>query len=179
MMHLQKAFVALALALVVAAPAHAHGPTPQTVAETATIARAPADVWRAIAAFSAIDTWHPGVAAVEATGGNAIGAERRVTLRSGGVIVESLDEYDAAKRLYSYRLYQENIEAIPVSFYTAKIVVRPSAAGSEVEWSARFYRADTGNYPPDHLNDAAAKTAMTTFLRAGLDALSAKLGAGN
>ena len=76
---------------------------------------------------------------------------------------------------YGYRLSKENIETLPVSFYTASISVKAGAAGgSEVEWTGRFYRADTTNEPPEHLNDAAAVKAMSDFMRVGLQGIKDK-----
>jgi mxaD protein len=76
---------------------------------------------------------------------------------------------------YSYRLAKENVDAMPVSFYSATIEVKPGAnGGSEVEWIGRFYRADTGNFPPPEKSDEAATKAMTDFFRAGLEALKQK-----
>ena len=91
-----------------------------------------------------------------------------------GVIVEGLDEYKDADKTYAYRLSKENVDALPVSFYSATIVVRSKGDGSEVEWTSRLYRADTTNEPPENRNDAAAVAAMTDFFKAGLTALKTK-----
>lgn len=120
-------------------------------------------------------SWHPGVSKVEAQGGDAAGATRTITLASGGVIEEGLDEYNEADKFYGYRLSKENVEAFPVSFYSATITVKAGGSGSQVSWSGRFYRADTSNFPPDNLNDAAAVKAMTEFMQQGLQGLKAKL----
>jgi len=162
------------LASFAAAPSRAHGPTPQKALEKITIAKPPAEVWAAVGAFSKIDKWHPGVE--KSSGGdNAPGSERTITLKSGGDLVEGLDEYNAQEMSFGYRLSKENIEAFPVSFYTATIAVRPAEGGSEVEWSGRFYRADTSNFPPDNLNDQAAVAAVEGFFKQGLEGLKAKL----
>ena len=165
----------LAFALLVAgfAPLAAHGPTPQRADESVTIEASPGAVWKLIAEFGAIGAWHPLVKRVAATGGDAAGAERVLTLDKGD-LTEGLDEVDADARRISYRLTRENVEALPVSFYTATIEVKPSGSGSEVRWDARFYRADTTNEPPENLNDEAAITAMTDFIRQGLDGLKRK-----
>lgn len=173
-----RAFAALlaglALALLPFAAA-AHGPTPKKVEKSVVIAADPAAVWAVLGDFAAISGWHPDVAASSGSGGNAAGGTRTVTLKAGGDIVDGLDEYDAAAMSYAYRLGTPNIEAFPVSFYTAAIKVEPDAAGAKVTWMGRFYRADTGNFPPDELNDDAAIAAMDTFFADGLDGLKAKL----
>jgi len=160
-------------------PAEAHGPTPQKAAERIVVASPPAAVWSLVGEFSAMANWHPGVASSVGSGDNTPGSERTLTLRSGGVLVEGLDEYSAETMSYSYRLSKENVEALPVSFYSATLSVKPADGdGSQVEWLGRFYRGDTGNFPPDHLNDEAAVAAMTQFFREGLEGLKARLEAG-
>jgi mxaD protein len=40
---------------------------------------------------------------------------------------------------------------------------------------SRFYRGDTGNSPPENLNDEAAVNAMNQFFKNGLAGLKQKL----
>lgn len=168
-MMLQRLAFAAALLLLGLSPVTAHGPTPQKADERVTIAAPPERVWKLIAAFGSIADWHPLVKQSKATG-EVAGAERTITLAKGE-LVEGLDEVDAGARRLSYRLSKENVEALPVSFYTVTIEVTPAAGGSEVSWGARFYRADTTNEPPENLNDEAAVAAMTDFIRQGLEGL--------
>ena len=170
--HLLAPLAAIAISATVAL---AHGPTPQKVEENIAIAATPDEVWKYVGDFSAIAEWHPGVQSSTVTGDNAPGAERELTLKNGGKLVEGLDEYDAEAKSLGYRISKENIDVFPVSFYTAHLTVRPKDEGSEVEWIGRFYRADTGNFPPDEKNDAAAVAAMTDFFQAGLQGLKTKL----
>lgn len=153
----------------------AHGPTPQKADEKITIAAPPAAVWDVFKEFGAIGTWHPGVAKVASEGGNKEGATRTLTLKSGGDIVESIDSYDEKEMSIEYRLLKENLDAFPVSFYSNQISVHPAGEGSEVEWTSRFYRADTTNEPPEDKNDAAAVKATTDFFQAGLAGIKAKV----
>ncbi|WP_036258426.1 SRPBCC family protein [Methylocapsa aurea] len=158
-----------------APPAGAHGPTPQKAEDNIAIAADPKVVWALIADFGAIASWHPMVAQSVSEAGNKPGAERKVALKSGGVLVDGLDEYDAGAMSYSYRLAEPNAEALPVSFYSATLTVKPrEGGGSTVAWIGRFYRGDTGNFPPDALNDEAAIKAMSGFFRTGLEGLKAK-----
>jgi len=177
MMFSKRALLVLALAIVAACPAAAHGPTPQKAEEKIAISAPPDKVWAVIKDFAAFATWNPAITKCEAQGGNAPGATRTITLKSGGVLTEGLDDYNEKEMMYAYRLSTENIEAFPVSFYSATITVKPAGTGSEVEWVGRFYRADTSNFPPENLNDEAAVKAMTEFLRAGLEGIQAKVGA--
>lgn len=172
---LERLVFAIALFGASLVPATAHGPTPQKADESIAIPARPDQVWKLVGEFGAIATWHPLVKEAKATGGNAAGAERVLRLEKGE-ITEGLDEYDAEAHRISYRLSKENIEALPVSFYTATIEVLPAGDGSEVKWGARFYRGDTSNFPPDELNDEAAIAAMNDFIRQGLQGVKAKVG---
>lgn len=149
----------------------AHGPTPQRVDEHIIIDADVATVWQKVNAFDQLDKWHPAVESITMQDETT----RIVTLKSGGEITESLDESDAERHYIGYRLLTENIEAIPVSFYTIGIEVEAADTGSKVSWSGRFYRADTGNFPPENLNDEAAVKAMTEYAKSGLEGLKASL----
>lgn len=60
----------------------------------------------------------------------------------------------------------------PFSFYSAILKISPTDQDTSlVEWKSRFYRGDTGNFPPEHLNDQAAVNAMNDFLKIGLNHL--------
>lgn len=171
----RQALIVAAFLLLGLWPAQAHGPTPQKAEESVTIAASPEAVWKIAGNFAGIGAWHPLVKNVKATGGSAEGSERIVLLEKGE-IADSLDQYDSAGRTYGYRLAKENVEALPVSFYTAVLSVTDAGGGkSNVVWSARFYRGDTGNFPADELNDEAAVAAMTDFFRRGLDGLKARI----
>lgn len=171
----RQAFIAAVLILVGFCPVRAHGPTPQKAEEAVTIAASPDTVWTVVGDFAGIGNWHPLVEAVKAGSGNNVGGERILVLEKGE-ITDSLDQYDAAARSYGYRLAKENVEALPVSFYTAVLTVTDAGGGkSNVVWSARFYRGDTGNFPAEGLDDEAAVAAMTDFFRRGLDGLKARI----
>lgn len=149
----------------------AHGPTPQRVDEHIIIDADVATVWQQVNAFDQLDKWHPAVESIAMQDETT----RIVTLKSGGEITESLDESDAERHYLGYRLLTENIKAIPVSFYTIGIEVEAAENGSKVSLSGRFYRADTGNFPPENLNDEAAVKAMTEYATSGLEGLKASL----
>ena len=154
--------------------AGAHGPTPQKIEERVKINATQEAVWAVLEDFQAIAEWHPLIASAEGEGGQT-GAERTLRIQGReGVIIESLDEYEPDDYFLAYRLLQEDINVIPVSFYTMKIELSAADDGvTEVIWSARFYRADTGNYPPPEFSDEAAVKALEDFARQGLAALKA------
>lgn len=165
----RRLFIAAGLACL-AAPAAAHGPTPQKIVETIKISASPDAVWKFAGDFAMIAIWHPKVSSTRVTKGNEPGSERDIELEKGE-IKESLDEYDAKTMMIAWRLAKENVEAFPVSFYTASMQLKAADGGTEVEWTARFYRGDTGNFPSDEQNDDAAIKAMTDYFKTGLAGL--------
>ena len=93
--------------------------------------------------------------------------KRVMVFRNGGTLEEDVDEYDAAKMTYTYRMSEPDVKAIPASSYSATLIVTPKDGGSQIEWYSRVYRGDTGNEPPDELNDQAAKDSLTQILQGG------------
>jgi len=155
----------------------AHGPTPQKAKESIII-NAPIDaVWNVIKQFDAIAGWHPDVKASSGDGKNASDGTRTVTLQNDGQLVESLDFYSDKDHEYNYRLKVENVTAFPVGSYTTNLQVTAGADAntSVVTLKSRFYRGDSGNTPPENLNDAAAVKAMNAFFKNGLLGLKQKL----
>lgn len=155
----------------------AHGPTPQKGLESVTINAPVEAVWDAIKQFDGIVSWHPDVKASSGDGKNASDGIRTITLQNGEQILESLDYYSDKDHEYNYRLKTENVAALPVSSYTTNIQVKAGgdANTSVATFKSRFYRGDTGNAPPENLNDAAAVKAMDNFFRNGLAGLKQKL----
>lgn len=168
-----KTLIGSSLFALAAGAALAHGPTPQKITQSVIIAAAPDAVWKVAGDFGGIKAWHPAVASGESSGGNAAGGTRTLTLKNGGKLAESLDEWDAQKRTYSYRLGDADLKALPVSSYSATLTVSPEGSGSKVEWMGRFYRGDTANEPPEELSDAAGKAAMDAYFGDGLKGLKA------
>lgn len=167
------------IALMVLAPmaVQAHGPTRQKVVSKIEI-NAPVDkVWAAIGNFQDM-SWHPAVAKTEGTGGNDVGATRKLTLQSGGVINEKLNKYDAEGRTFGYEITDVDVKVLPVTNYSASMTVSGTAEKSIVEWRAAFYRGFVNNDPPPELSDEAAVKAVTDVVQGGLGGLKAKLEGG-
>ena len=164
--------VAVPLALA-ALGALAHGPTPQKVGQSVTIKASPDAVWKVAGDFAGIGRWHPQAAKAEGSAGGAEGGSRTLTLKNGGTLAESLDEYKPEGRTYSYRMSEADLKALPVSSYSATLTVTPEGDGSKVEWLGRFYRGDTGNEPPEDLSDEAGRAAMNRYFSEGLQGLKA------
>ncbi|NJD08137.1 MAG: SRPBCC family protein, partial [Methylococcaceae bacterium] len=74
---------------------------------------------------------------------------------------------------------KDNVKALPASSYSAVLRVTAAGSGSRVEWKSRLYRGDTGNEPPETLNDEAAVKAMQSLIRTGLDQLKTTVEGGN
>lgn len=171
----------VAFALIWSTLAGAHGPTPQKARENIHIDAPPAEVWKLVGDISALSDWQPQLAAVHPSEGNdaivdETGAERVLVFADGGgEITESIDEYAPERHYLGYRLLKEDPSVFPVSFYTATIEITEAAGGSDVEWIARFYRGDTGNFPKEGQTDEAAQKAIHVFFKAGLETLKTKV----
>jgi carbon monoxide dehydrogenase subunit G len=164
---MRTAFLALALCLGFSTAALAHGPTRQKVTESVTINAAPQKVWDVIKDFDALAKWHPAVAQSPATKGNEVGSVRTITLKDGGKIVETLEDYSAEKMTYKYRAADGG--ALPVTNYSSTISVKPADGGKAlVEWRGAFYRAFPNNNPPPGQDDEAAVKAVTGVYTSGL-----------
>jgi carbon monoxide dehydrogenase subunit G len=161
-----RRLVVAACIAAIAVPAAAHGPTRQKVVEQVSINAPAAKVWALIGNFDALKNWHPAVAESPADQGNNEGSVRRVVLKNGGALIESLEGYDAAKMKYNYRAKDGG--ALPVTNYTSTITVRAEGNGSVVEWRGAFYRGYPNNDPPPDQNDDAAVAAITGVYQAGL-----------
>jgi len=173
----RRAFVAAALSLVSAgwlsAPAFAHGPSRQKVVEKIEI-DAPADkVWAIVGNFQDL-SWLPPVAKTEGAGGNAVDAKRKITLKSGGVIDESVTKYDAGGKTIAYKIDAVDPKVFPVNNYAATITVKEEGGKSVVEWKGAFYRGFMNNDPPPELSDEAGVKAVGDIYKSGLAALKAK-----
>ena len=143
-----------------------HGPTRQKVVEKITIDLPAAAVWARIKNFDALKDWHPAIEASPADKGNVEGSERRLALKGGGALVETLERYDDAAMRYSYRAKDGG--ALPVTNYTSTISVSGEGNTATVEWRGAFYRGYPNNDPPPDQNDEAAVKAITGVYRSGL-----------
>lgn len=168
----------LAPALVMAAlwsgPTTAHGPMPQRVTQTVEVEATPETLWQCVGNF-ADASWHPLVATTKTDRGNEPGSVRVIDLRGGGRIVESLTSRSEADRSLTYELVEPG--PIPVSNYRATLSVKAGTGRlSTVEWTAGFMRADRSPRPEADKTDAAAITAVTELVSAGLEAVRTSAG---
>ena len=165
--------------------ANAHGPVRQKMKENIKIDASVDVVWDKLKDFGVV-SWLPMVESIDATGKNTKGATRILTLKEGGTISEKLKKYDEKKMSYSYKItdmsvvntihhsgVEEPIKVLPVTDYTSTIMVKEDGEGAEVIWSAAYYRGYMNNNPPEELNEDAARNAIQTVFRAGLENLKA------
>ncbi len=162
----------LALCCVLPLAAAAHGPSRQKVELDTTVKAPAAKVWALIADFCSIEKWHPGVARCEGTGGNSVGAVRKLHVGKvdGPVIVEQLMIHDPEKRMYKYKITETDVSVLPVATYASFLSVADHGDGtSKVTWKGAFYRSWGKFNPPADQNDEAAVKAVTGTYQAGLD----------
>ncbi len=146
----------------------AHGPTPQKTDEFIQLGASPEAVWKKVIEPCSISNWNPEVTACDIVNDK----QQSLTLKNGKKILQEIDEIAADEMTLSYRLSGEvDIAALPVSSLNGKIKVTPDASGAKVTWTARYYRAFTGNEPPAGQDDEAAKAAVDNFVKAGLNGL--------
>ena len=164
--------------------ANAHGPVRQKLQEKITITAEPAAVWEKIKNYGDM-SWLPTVAKSEADKGNQKGSVRVLTLKDGGTITEELKQYNEKKMEYKYKITdmstvktinhsgkQEEIKVLPVTTYSAILTVKKAkTSGSEVIWTAMYYRGYMNNNPPPEMNEDAANNAVQAVLKAGLENL--------
>lgn len=132
----------------------------QTVAETVDVNATPDKVWDLIGQFGAA-YWHPLIAKISLTG-TGPGQLRTIETTDGKQIIERLDAVDNAGRFYRYA----NIAGLPVANYTGMLSVKPSGAGSSVEWRAQ--------YLPNGPGTLITKTIVSTLFKTGLDSLKSR-----
>jgi hypothetical protein len=157
------------------ASAQGCGPTRLKVSESVSLALRPAEVWSLVGNFQDM-SWDSDVVAAAGTGGNtAEAAARKLVLKGGATMEESLYAYDAAGMSYAYHIDRVDLARLPVQNASATLEVRPADGGKSVlTWKAAFYRnLAPGEGAPDEA-DAKAKAAMAEYLRSALRGLAAR-----
>jgi mxaD protein len=154
--------------LLLSANVWAHGPTPQKTDESIQVGAAADAVWKRISAPCGLAQWHPQVSACEAINDR----QQKITLKNGKQLLQEIDEVSAAEMTVAYRLSGDiDLEALPVSSLNGKIKVAADGSNAKVTWTARYYRAFTGNEPPAGQDDESAKNAVDGFVKDGLQGL--------
>lgn len=146
----------------------AHGPTPQKTDESMQVNAAADALWQRVSAPCGLAQWHPQVKACESVNDK----QQKITLNNGKQWLQEIDEVSATDMTVSYRLSGDvDLDALPVSSLNGKIKVAAEGAHAKVTWTARYYRAFTGNEPPAGQDDESAKNAVDRFVKDGLQGL--------
>ncbi len=176
---MKRAVIALATgaALMLAlGPAEAHGPSRKKVTSEVTLNATPDEVWAVIGKFDDL-SWDPKIKAVTLESPEIkTGAKRLITWANDQQTTEQLTKWKPEERLYGFRTLQDNIEALPVTNYTAILTVEDAGGKAKFTWDAGFYRGFPNNDPPPELNDDAAIAAVTEAQQEGIDALVERFG---
>ncbi len=160
--------ILLGISLCQLSTAYAHGPTPRKTDESVSIAAPAATVWKKLSTDCSIASWHPQVKGCEIINDK----QQKISLSNGTFLLMETDQIDQENTTIFYRLSGEiDIAALAVSSLNGKLRVSSEADGSKVNWSARYYRAFTGNEPPEGQDDEAAQAAVDAFVKAGLSSL--------
>lgn len=179
MRHALIALAAGAALVLTLGPAGAHGPSRKKVTQEVTLDATPDEVWAVIGRFDDL-SWDPMISAVAVEGAEIKpGTKRVVTWASGAETTEQLTKWKPEERLYGFRTLEDNLEALPVTNYTAILSVEDVGGKAKLVWDAGFYRGFPNNDPPPELNDEAAIATVTAAHQMGLDALVKRFGAAN
>ncbi len=116
---------------------------------------APADaVWTALSDFAGIQVGGP-IESFEIEG-DGVGAVRTIGL-ANGVVIERLDNHDAAAGTFTYSILNDD-SPLPVASYSATVNISDAGDGNtKIEW--------TGTYEPQGPEEAAA--AVVTGIYTG------------
>ncbi len=135
----------------------------QIVADSIGLAASPDQVWAVIGKFGNL-MWHP-LAASEKVTGSGVGQLRTIETIDGKQIIERLESFDNAQRLYRYT----NVSGLGVVDYTGTFELKPKGTGSFVEWQVQFLA--------DNQPTLIVKTIVATLMKTGFEALAKRFGA--
>src|SRR5580698_4008171 len=97
----------------------------------------PDTVWKKIGDFCGIKSWIPAVSGCTIS---SDGKQRTVSLKGGGEVVERLDNWDDAKRSYTYSILSG---PLPVADYRSTLSVLSDGKGSAVNWHSTYQAKGT------------------------------------
>lgn len=133
---------AAAVLLASAAGVSAAPPIPLAVTRSVEIAAPPSKVWKVMGDFGDMNYLSAAVERTEIVKGinNRIGAQRRIDLKGGGAVLETL----TARRPYRIA-YRMDESGLPVTDYTSALRVVAAGGGSKLIWSGQFRSRPAGN----------------------------------
>ncbi len=115
-------------------------------------------LWKKVGDFCGIASWHP---AIEKCALSADGKQRTLSLKGGGTVVETLENWNDASRSYTYTIVSG---PLPVANYHSTISVATDPKGSALTWK--------GTFDAHGASDADAKKTMDGVYEAGAKALT-------
>ncbi|MBV8577270.1 MAG: SRPBCC family protein [Acetobacteraceae bacterium] len=115
-------------------------------------------VWKKIGDFCGIQNWIPAVEKCVLSKG---GKERTVYVKGDGQVLERLDNWDDAKRTYSYTILSSGL---PVDDYHSTISVEPNGNGSVLSWHGTYKAKGTSDAEAKKLIDGIYADASKTLL---------------
>jgi hypothetical protein len=116
-------------------------------------------VWQLIGGFNSLPDWLPFIPQSELSDGGRV---RSLQTADGAVVVERLEAFDNAGKIYSYSILQA---PFPATDYLATIRVEAQGQGARVTWSGRF--------TPVGVSDEEVVALFTGIYQGGLEALRA------
>jgi hypothetical protein len=116
-------------------------------------------VWQLIGGFNSLPDWLPFIPKSELSEGGRV---RSLQTADGAVVVERLEAFDNAGKIYSYSILQA---PFPATDYLATIRVEAQGQGARVTWSGRF--------TPVGVSDEEVVALFTGIYQGGLEALRA------
>lgn len=145
-------------------PAPTPEPTPAviSVSMSTELDAVPADVWKVVGDFGALDKFVAVVESVDVEG-EGVGAVRTLHLPEGATVTETLDAWDADAMSYSYSISES---PLPIEGYSSTIAVSALEGGrTKVDWSSKFKAKGAP--------DADARKSVTDFYALGFAGLKA------
>jgi hypothetical protein len=118
----------------------------------------PEAVWKKIGDFCGIKSWIPAVSGCVIS---ADGKQRTVSLKNGGEVVERLDNWDEAKRSYTYSIVSG---PLPVSDYRSTLSVAPDGNGSALHWHSTYQAKGTSDAEAKKLIDGIYEDSAKNLL---------------
>jgi hypothetical protein len=118
----------------------------------------PDAVWKKIGDFCGIKSWIPAVSGCVIS---PDGKQRTVSLKGGGEVVETLDNWDEAKRSYTYSIVSG---PLPVSGYRSTLTVLPDGKGSALNWRSTYQAKGTSDAEAQKLIDGIYQDGAKSLL---------------
>jgi len=141
-------------------------PTPEpppagiSVSMSTELDAAPADVWKVVGDFGALDKFLEVVESLDLEG-EGVGSVRTLNLPEGAKVIETLHTWDAEAMSYSYSIDES---PMPIEGYTATLTVSAlEDGGAKVDWSSEFKAIGA--------SDADARKSVTGIYEMGFAGL--------